>query len=190
MTIGSIIIIFATLLLAESVVPIILGQEYTSVAAYLIPLTLSLLAVVLGSVARLLSLVFERPRHVFLATIMELAVFWAVAIPLISWKGGIGASVAFFAASTVYGGYMTHRLQREALYSLKAWFAVILTAAIFSPLVLLRSTIWVNILLFVGFMICYSALLIRFELVSKDEAVTIWQALISTRTPDTKRAMP
>ena len=75
MTIGSIIIIFATLLLAESVVPIILGQEYTSVAAYLIPLALSLLAVVLGSVARLLSLVFERPRHVLLATIMELAVF-------------------------------------------------------------------------------------------------------------------
>ncbi len=180
MTIGSIIIIFATLLLAESAVPVILGHEYTPVVAYLIPLTLSLLAVVLGSVARLLSLVFERPRHVLLATVIELGVFWAVAIPLISWKGGVGVSVAFFAASAVYAGYMTYRLQKEVPYSLHAWFAVILTALVFLPLIWLRAGIWVNLALFIGFIMCYSVLLVGFKLVSMDEAVTIWQAFIST----------
>jgi O-antigen/teichoic acid export membrane protein len=182
MTIGSIIIIFATLMLSENIVPVILGQDYTPVATYLIPLMLSLFAVVLGSVARLLSLVFERPQHVLFATMMELIVFWAFAIPLIAWKGGLGASAAFFVASAVYGAYMTYRLQKEALYSLRTWFVVILTAVIFLPLIWLRAGIWLNLTLFIGFVICYSALLLLFKLVSKDEAVTIWHAFISTQT--------
>jgi O-antigen/teichoic acid export membrane protein len=181
MTIGSIVIIFATLLLANDIVPVILGKEYLPVAEYLVPLTFALLAVVLGSVARLLSLVIEQPRNVLLATIMELAVFWAVAVPLISWKGGIGATMAFFAASMVYGGYMTYRLQKETAYSLRSWSAVILTAAVFLPLIWLRAGIWVNLALFTGFLLCYGALLVTFKLVSKDEAVTIWQAFVATR---------
>lgn len=182
MTIGSIIVVFATLLLSKNIVPVILGNEYKAVADYLVPLSLSLLPVVLGSVARLLSLVFEQPRHVLLATMLELVVFWAIAYPLILWKGGIGASIAFFAASSVYGGYMSFQLQKVAPYSLRVWMVVVITALIFVPLIWLKSGFWINLMLFVVFVVGYGALLLTLNLVSKDEPITLWKAFLENRS--------
>ena len=182
MTIGSILVIYATLLLAQSTVPVILGQAFAPVAAYLVPFTLSLLAVVPGSVARLLSLVFERPRHVLTATMIKLGIFWVAAIPLVAWTGGLGASVAFFIASAGYGAYLTYRMQKETPYSMRAWLAVILTALIFIPLVWLRAGLWTNVGLFLGFLVGYGALLFGFKLVRKDEAANLWRAFLTSRT--------
>jgi len=102
--IGGVLAVFGVLFLADDLVPPILGASYQLVADNLLPLTLSLLAVAVGNIARLLAIVYAKPKAALIASAIRLGAFWLLAVPLIALFGSWGACVAMLLASVLYTG--------------------------------------------------------------------------------------
>lgn len=84
---------FGVLLLGPDLVPLILGRDYDDVTVNLLPLTMSLVTLAVGSVGRLLTLALGRPKAAIVAAALGLAAFWGVGAPLVAWGGSFaGAS--------------------------------------------------------------------------------------------------
>ncbi|MGH2627428.1 MAG: hypothetical protein ACRDHY_12345 [Anaerolineales bacterium] len=156
-------------LLGEDLVPAIFGEDFGPVAIYLVPLALTLLPQAIGAVARMLAVVYDRPGEVVRASVLRLALLWAVGPILVTRLGGAGAALAVFLAVTAYAVYLAWRMRPAARYPLTRWGLTVALGFSFVPLVFLRSTWWVNLGLFAAFLAGYTAVLLVLRLISPDE---------------------
>ncbi len=184
LTVGTVFMVFAVLLLGNDLVPLVLGAAYQPVATNLLPLSSMLCLQVLNNVGILLTIVYNRPRIAVWAAGIRLAAMWGFGPFLVTKWGSLGGCFTVLFASAICSGYLTWRMQRVFTYSLKKWVGVIALGLIFLPLAWLRSSWSVNIILYGIFIIGYSILLLLLRFISLSEVVAVWRAFRSkSKTP-------
>jgi O-antigen/teichoic acid export membrane protein len=189
LTVGGMLAVLGALLLADDLVPLVLGAAYRPVAVNLLPLMFTLPVLALGSVAQMLALVYDRPRLALSAAGVRLAAFWCLGPLLVAWKGDLGCSLAVLVAFTLYAAYFTWRMRRVVPYSLRSWALAIVLGGLFLPLGWLRPMLGihsslVDVALFCAFVIGYGTLLLRLRVVTPDEIASTWRAIgLGRRSP-------
>jgi hypothetical protein len=138
---------------------------------------LTLLASAAGNVARLLAVIYLQPRVAVGASALRFVAFWVLGIPLVASLGSLGACVAMLAASLLYAGYFTWYMRRVLRYSLRGSLLAIGIGIMFLPLVWLRSSWGINMLLYGAFVLGYSVMLLFLRVLSRSEVAQLWQAL-------------
>lgn len=176
LAVGAMVLVLGALFLAGNVAPVLLGRAYRPVAAELVLLALALVAQALTSVASLLALTYGRARLAVAASAIRLASFWALGVPLIAWRGGLGASAAVVVATAIAAAYYTVRARALVRYSLQPAALAIGLGALFAPLAWLRSS-WVANVALCGVSIAgYTGLLFLLRVVTPRELAAAWQA--------------
>jgi O-antigen/teichoic acid export membrane protein len=183
LTVGGMFVVFGVLFLGNNLVPLILGAAYLPVAANLLPLSLTLWAQVLSSVAILLTLVYNTPKTAVMSAFIRLAALWIFGPFLIAKWGSLGGCFAVLLASAIYAGYLTWRMKGMITYSLRKWTSIIALGFIFLPLLWLRSSWSINVLLYAVFIIGYCIILIVLRIITLSEVLAIGRAF------DSKNAM-
>ena len=174
---GGVIAVWGLLLLGDNLVPLVLGRSYRPVVANLLPLLLTLLANVVGSMGGLLALIFNRPKVALAASAIQLAAFWSLGPLFIHRWASFGGCLAVLAATILSAAYLVYRLQPIMGYSLKRYAWVIGLGGIFAPLCWLRSSWEVNLALFSIFVVAYSGVLLLLRLITREEITTVWQVI-------------
>ncbi len=177
LTAGGMLVVFSALLVGDDLVPLVFGPAYRPVAANLVPLTLALLPLALSHVANLLVLVYDRPGLALQATGVLVATFWLAGPPLAATWGSLGGCLAALAASALCAGVFTWRVRRVTRYSLRPWALAILLGAPFLPLVVLRSSMPINLALYGAFAGGYGGLLLLLRVVTVSELAAAWRAV-------------
>ncbi len=177
LVIGGILIIYGILMLGNDLIPLVLGSAYRPVWVLLLVLSISLLPVCLNHMANLLTLIYERPKMAFVAATLRLTAFWGFGIPLIAWFEGLGGCIALLTASILYAFYLTSRTQDMISYSLKRWFLTIALGCPFLPLIWLRSTLPMNIILYFLFLAGYGCVLFFLRIITLNEIIAFWQVI-------------
>jgi O-antigen/teichoic acid export membrane protein len=182
---GGTVASLAALLLAEAVVPVVLGAQYRSVATNLVWLTISLLPLAVGQVARSVSVLYVRPRTAVEAAVIQLLTFWLAGALLTRRFGGVGSSMAMLVTRTLYAGYFTWRMRSVLPYSLRQGAVVLGLGILCLPLLLLRSFGVPSLLLFAACLVAYSALLLITKVVTIGEVADLWRAIAArSGTPE------
>jgi len=179
LTAGGVFVVFGVLLLGNDLVPLVLGAAYRPVAINLLPLSMTLLLYILSQVAILLTLVYNRPKIALMAAGIRLAAIWCFGPLLVARWGSLGCCFAVLAASTIYSGYLTWKMQRVMRYSLKKWGWIIVLGLLFLPLSWLRSSWSVNIILYGVFVIGYCTLLLLLRCITLSEVIMVGRAFCS-----------
>jgi O-antigen/teichoic acid export membrane protein len=179
LTVGGMFVVFGVLLLGNDLVPLILGAAYQPVAANLFPLSLTLWAQVLSSVAILLTLVYNTPKTAVMSAIIRLAALWIFGPFLIAKWGSLGGCFAVLLASVIYAGYLTWRMKGVITYSLRKWASIIVLGFIFLPLLWLQSSWRINALLYLVFIGGYFSLLVLFRVIKSSEVTALGRAFRS-----------
>lgn len=179
LTVAGLGIMFCFLLLGGDLVRLILGKAYHPVATNLLPLSLVFFFLGLNSVSFLLALVYERPKEALTGSIIRLAVFWGSGFFFISLWGSFGGCLAFLLASIFSAGYLTWRTRVHLSYSLRRWILAIGSGAFFLPLLWFRSSLHVNVVLFIFFLIGYMAILFYLRVITVGEVRTLWRTICS-----------
>jgi O-antigen/teichoic acid export membrane protein len=177
LTVGGVLAFFGVLLLGNDLVPLILGARYQPVATNLLPLFMMLWLLVLSSVAILLTVVYDRPKIALMAAGIRLVGMWVFGPFLIAKWGSWGGCLAVLAASVVYTGYFTWRMQEIVTYSLQKWGLTIVLGLPFLLLLVWQSNRLVNGLLYGIFVIGYGGLLFFLRIVTLKELKAVWQAI-------------
>ena len=157
MTIGAAICTLAVVFVGSNLVPLVLGAAYTPVTRNLVPLTIALFVLCIGSVGRLVSLAVDRPGMAALAAALEFAAFWMAGIVATLRLGSFGASLAALFGSILYAAAITWRMRRELRYSLAAAFRTGMLALVFMPLAWLKGSWTTNVSLLLvaaGYLLC------------------------------------
>jgi O-antigen/teichoic acid export membrane protein len=144
LAVASVVAVLGCLFLADVVTPLVFGTAYAPVAANLVPLSLGLVMLGLGTVTSLVALVHGRPGEALVASIVRLVAFWALGVVLVTWWGSLGACVAMAGASTVHAAYSVSRMRVELGLAVRRWFSAVAIGALPVPLIWLRSTAMVN----------------------------------------------
>jgi O-antigen/teichoic acid export membrane protein len=173
---GGVAASFGALLLADALVPVVLGEDYQAVAANLILLTFALLPMAAGQVARTVALLYLRPRTALAAATIQLLAFWMVDLLLVQWVGSLGSAFATLATWVLYAAYLTWRMRSVLPYSLREGAQVLGLGLLFLPLVLLRASWVVNVSLYGLFIAGYSAILVATQVVTRSELAELRQA--------------
>ncbi len=177
LAIGGVFIVMGVVLLGDDLVPLVLGSAYRPVTTNLLVLSFSLFSLALSNVATLLTLVYNCPKVALGAGGIRLAAFWVLGIPFVVWWGSLGACLAVFVASALYGGYFTWCIQRRVSYSLQLWAWAIALGLMFLPLSALQSSWVINGVLYGLFVVGYGGLLLFFRIIRFGELRTAWEAL-------------
>jgi O-antigen/teichoic acid export membrane protein len=177
LAICGVLIVFGAALLAEDVVPSLLGHAYFPAVANLLAFSLSILALAPGTVGRLLALACEQPRALLISGALNMATFWGLGWPLVARFGSLGACLAVLAGTIVNGAYLTWHMRHAISYSLRAWVLPVGLGALFLPLLLLRATFGTNVALYAAFALGYATVLRRLGIVTSDEIRSAWQAV-------------
>ena len=106
---------------------------------------------------------------------------WCFGPLLVSRWGSLGGCYTILAASAIFAGYLTWRLQRVMTYSLRKWVLSIALGLLFLPLVWLQSSWTINVVLYGVFVIGYCTSLLLFRLITRSELVAVAQAFRSKR---------
>jgi O-antigen/teichoic acid export membrane protein len=179
LTVGGMFVVFGVLLLGKNLVPLVLGAAYQPVASNLFPLSLTIWAQVLSSVAILLTLVTNTPKIAVISAFMRLATLWIFGPFFVAKWGSLGGCFAVLLASAIYAGYLTWRMKRVITYSLRKWASMIALGFIFLPLLWLQSSWLINALLYAVFVVGYSAVLLLLRLVTFAEVTALGRAFRS-----------
>lgn len=179
LSVGGILVVFAVLFLGNDLVPLVLGVAYRPVAINFMVLSITMLFQALSSVGHLLTLIYERPKLALTASIIRFGAFWGFGIPFVSWWGSLGGCLAVLAASAIFSGYFTWRMEKVMSYSLRRWALVIGLGGLFLPLAWLRSSWPVNIALYCLFLIGYGCALLFFRIMTRNEIAVLWQVIRS-----------
>lgn len=171
-------------LIGEDLVPAIFGADFAPVSIYLLPLALTLLPQAIGAIARMLAVVYDRPAEVVRASVLRLALLWAVGPVFVRRLGGAGAALAVFLAAIAYAVYLAWRMRPAARYPLARWGLTVALGFSFVPLVFLRSTWWLNLGLWGAFLAGYVALLLALRLISPEEIRSALQVIRRRREPE------
>jgi O-antigen/teichoic acid export membrane protein len=179
MAVIGVVATFGAMFLGHNLVPLVFGSAYLPVADNLWPLMLALLPFALSCVARLLALTYDRPGIALEASVLQIASFWGVGLPLVAWKGSFAGCLTVLVAAVLYGGYFTWRIRSVVGYSLRQWALAILPGMLFLPLLWLRSSWRVNVALFAVFLVGYVGLLWALKIVTSGEILRMRRALRS-----------
>jgi O-antigen/teichoic acid export membrane protein len=179
LTVAGVGMMFTFLLLGEDLVRLILGKAYQPVATNLLPLSLAFFFLALSSVSSLLALIYEKPRVALTGSIIRLAVFWGSGFFFISLWGSFGGSLAFLIASVFSAVYLTWQTRVHLHYSMRRWAFALGSGAIFLPLLWFRSSLSVNVVLFIFFLIGYMVILFLFRIITWSEIRTLGQTIAS-----------
>ena len=179
LTVAGVGIMFCFLLLGGDLVRLILGKAYQPVATNLLPLSFVFFFLGLQSVSNLINLVYEKPRVALTASIFRLAIFWGSGFLLVTFWGSFGGCLAVLIASIFYAGYLIWRTRVDLPYSLRRWIFTAGSGAFFLPLILLRSSLPVNVILFSFFLIGYMVILFLFRIITWSEVRTLLQSIAS-----------
>jgi O-antigen/teichoic acid export membrane protein len=176
---GGIIVFFSVLLLGNDLVLLVLGAAYQPVAINLLPLSLMLCVQVLSNVGILLTIVYNCPKIAVMAAGVRLVAMLVFGPLLIARWGSWGGCLAILAASLIFAGYLTWRMQGIVTYSLKKWALAIALGLPFLSLLVWQSSWLVNVVLYGIFVIGYCTLLILLRFITLSEVVAVWRALRS-----------
>jgi O-antigen/teichoic acid export membrane protein len=181
LTVSGMFVVFGVILVGKDLVPWVLGAVYQPVAANLLPLSITLWIQVLGNVAILLTVVYNRPKIAVIAAGIRLAAIWAFGPSLVSNWGSLGGCFAVLGASILYASYLTWRMRGMAKYSLKKWGSIVALGLLFLPLSWLRSSWSVNAGLYGFFVIGYGTLLLLLRFITRSQVVSVWRVFRSKR---------
>jgi O-antigen/teichoic acid export membrane protein len=179
LTVAGVSIMFCFLLLGGDMVRLILGKAYQPVATNLYPLSFVFFFFGLNSVSNLINLVYEKPRIALTASIFKLAIFWGSGFLLVTFWGSFGGCLAILIASIFYAGYLVWRTRVDLPFSLRRWIFAAGAGTFFLPLILLRSSLPVNVTLFSFFLIGYMVILFLFRIITWSEVRTLLQTIVS-----------
>ena len=188
MTIGAALCTLAVVFVGSNLVPLVLGAAYAPVTRNLVPLTVALFMLCVGSVGRLVSLTVDRPGVAAVAAALEISSFWIVGLFATMKWDSFGAAMAALLGSTVYAAVISWSMCRELPYSLStaAWTGAL--AVLFVPLVWLKGEWPTNALLFfvasTGYLLC----LFRMRIVTFAEIAKAGQLLRPGRPVSTTAA--
>ena len=168
-TIASVIALFAAVLLGDILVQTVIGPAFAAAAVNLMPLMLTLMMLGVSSVTVLLAIVYEQPNIALRASIVRLIGFWIVGPVCVARWGSFGACIAVLAASSAHAILSTFGLRDALGSSIRSAAAAAGTAALFLPILWLRSTPLVNLLLFGGFVVGYAAVLLATRVITTEE---------------------
>ena len=166
-------------LLGRALVPMLMGAEYVPVAANVAVITLALLAVAVGGVARLQALVLDRPKALIVASALEFGAFWAIGFPLASRFGSLGAAVAVVPAAALSAGVLLSRVRSDLPFSLRPAAMALAASAVFAPLILIAPGWPMNAPLFVAGAAAYAGLLLRLRVITFSEIAELKRLLRS-----------
>jgi O-antigen/teichoic acid export membrane protein len=183
LTLGSVVVVLAAVLVGKDLVPLLLGSAYRPVAANLVPLAIGLVALSLTSVANLSALTHDRPSVALAAAVVRLGTFWVLGLSFVGRWGSWGASLAVLGALLAQAGFFTWRMRRVVGYSLRRWVGVVGLGALFLPLALLRSSPAIDAALFAAFVVGYGGLLFLLGWVTPGELVVMGRAVTGARPP-------
>lgn len=179
LTVAGVGITFSFLLLGGDMVRLILGKAYQPVATNLLPLSLVFFFVALSSVATLLALVYERPKVALTGSTIRLGAFWGSGLFFIYLWGSFGGCLAFLTAHLFFAGYLTWQTRVYFPYSLRKWVFAIGSGALFLPLLGFRSSLPINVALFIFFLIGYTVILFLFRIITWSEIRNLGQTIAS-----------
>ena len=167
------------LLLGNDLVPLVLGAAYQPVVTNLLTLFITLWVQVLVNVATLLTVVYNRPKIAMMAAGVRLVAMLVFGPFLITRWGSWGGCLAVLAASVIFSGYLTWRMQGIVSYSLQKWAWVIALGLPFLSLLWWQSSWIVNVGLYGIFLIGYCTLLLLLRFIKLSEMVALWRAFRS-----------
>jgi O-antigen/teichoic acid export membrane protein len=179
LTVGGVIVFFSVFLLGNDLVLLVLGAAYRPVAINLLPLSLMLCVQVLSNVGILLTIVYNCPKIAVMAAGVRLVAMLVFGPLLIARWGSWGGCLAVLAASLIFAGYLTWRMQGIVTYSLQKWALAIALGLPFLSLLVWQSSWLVNVVLYGIFVIGYCTLLILLRFITLSEVVAVWRALRS-----------
>ncbi len=179
LTVGGVIVFFSVLLLGNDLVPLVLGAAYQPVATNLLTLFITLWVQVLVNVATLLTVVYNRPKIAMMAAGVRLVAMLVFGPFLIAKWGSWGGCLAVLAASVIFSGYLTWRMQGIVSYSLQKWALAIALGLPFLSLLWWQSSWIVNVGLYSIFLIGYCTLLLLLRFIKPSEMVAVWRAFRS-----------
>jgi hypothetical protein len=113
-------------------------------------------------------------RHGFIIVSVIILVFGPLLI--IKW-GSWGGCLTVLAASLIFAGYLTWRMQGIVTYSLQKWASAIALGLPFLSLLWWQSSWIVNVGLYSIFLIGYCSLLLFLRIIPPEELKTVWQAI-------------
>jgi O-antigen/teichoic acid export membrane protein len=183
LVVSGVMVVFATLFLADSLIPLLLGEAFRPVARNLMIMTLSLLTQGVVSVGGALSIIKERPKVTLVASSLRLLGFLLAGFVLVSWHGSLGASLAVIVGAGLQAAYYLIRWQELASISWRSWLLALGLGLVFVPLVLLKSSWSVNLCLGAVAMAGYAGSLLLFRLVTPGELAKVWWAMVSRQVP-------
>jgi O-antigen/teichoic acid export membrane protein len=181
--VSGILVVFVTLFLADSLIPLLIGEAFRPVALNLTIITLSLLIQGVASVGSALTIVKERPRMNLVASALRLLGFLLGGVVLISWRGSLGASLAVIVGAGLQVAYYMLRWHEMVPVSWRSWLLSLGLGVVFMPLISLKSTWSVNLCLVALAVAGYAGGLLLFRLVTPGELAKVWRALLSRQVP-------
>jgi O-antigen/teichoic acid export membrane protein len=166
-----------SLILGRDIVPLVLGRAYGPVYRNLMALTAALLFVPLIQVCGVLALTHDRPAVLFKAALGKLLCFWGLGLPLVMHWGGFGACVAMGLATAVQAGYFIAKNAAVVGPAFRRWLMVVVIGAGFAPVVWLRASAPVNVVLYCGAAGGYLLVLRALGAISTGELRAVYRAL-------------
>jgi O-antigen/teichoic acid export membrane protein len=177
LTVGGVIVFFSVLLLGNDLVLLVLGAAYQPVAINLLLLSLMLCVQVLSNVGILLTIVYNRPKIAVMAAGVRVVAMLIFGPLLIARWGSWGGCLAVLAASLIFAGYLTWRMQGIVTYSLQKWALAIALGLPFLPLLWLQSSWIINCALYSIFVVGYVSLLLFLRIITLGELKTVWRGI-------------
>ncbi len=181
--VSGIICFFGALFLADTLLPLLMGQAFRPVTNNLVVMTIALPFLGVVSMGSVLAMIGDRPGMALEASALRLAVFLILGVPLVGWWGSLGGSLAFAMAGLAQCGFYLVRLQGLQPFSVRPWGLALGLAGLFVPLYWLKSSWSVNLTLGAAAMTGYAGTLVLLGLVSFGELALIWRALRDRQAP-------
>lgn len=178
LTIAAVTAVYAVLLVGDDLLPRLYGAPYRRTSGVLLVLMLALVVLGVGTIVRVLALVYDRPATALAAAAIQCVVFWAGGAAAVSLSGAVAAAAALLAAVTASTAFLSWRMRGLVPLPLRDWGLTLALGALFLPLAWARTPgapAW-NLALFGLFAGGFSTLLLSLRLVTATELRSLWRA--------------
>jgi len=137
--------LLGSLILGKDVVPLVLGRAYLRVYPNLVAMAVTLLFLPLTEVCSVLALTHDRPSVLFRSATLRLLGFWLLGVPLVMRWGSLGACAAVCLGIMVQAAYLMGKTGALVVPAFRRWLVVVAVGLAFAPLALLRSSVPINV---------------------------------------------
>lgn len=163
--------------LGADLIPFLIGRDFAEVTPNAVVLLLALFPAVFVQIAFVYALVYKQPRRFLAAQVVALVGFLAASVVLIPAYTSIGCSIAIVASYFLMALLAIFPFRDKAAALVKEGCLVVALGAVLMPLVLLKSTVLVNIGITISFTVAYLAFLWVFRVLGFAELSEALQAL-------------